>query len=77
MAEITEALSPVYAHVDAINSKSDRALAETKNLNARISVIGQTNNDEVAWRDYKKVIASGIWKVIFSNQMYSFGRSSV
>ena len=46
-AEITEALSPEYVHFDAINSKSDRALAETKNLNARISVVEQKNNEEL------------------------------
>ena len=40
-AEMTEALLPVYANIEAVNAKSDRALAETKNLNARMPAIEQ------------------------------------
>ena len=50
-AEITEALFPVYASIDAINAKSDRALAETKNLNERMSSMeqkGSLDADRVA-----------------------------
>ena len=40
-AEVTEALLPVYAKLDAIDAKSERALEETKNLNVRMSAIEQ------------------------------------
>ena len=46
-AEITEALLPVYANIDAIRANSDRALAETKNLNERISALEQKRSVDV------------------------------
>ena len=38
-AEVTEALHPVYAHLDSINAKSERALDKTRILHERLAVI--------------------------------------
>ena len=46
-AEVTEALLPVYAKLDAIDAKSERALDETKNLNARLTAIEQKGDMHV------------------------------
>ena len=47
-AEVTEALHPVYAHLDSINAKSERALDETKVLHERLAVIERNSSSEVA-----------------------------
>ena len=46
-AEVTEALLPVYANLDSINAKSERALDETKVLNERLTAIEQKTSSEV------------------------------
>ena len=46
-AEVTEALHAVYAHLDSINAKSERALDETRILHERLAVIEWNNSSEV------------------------------